>query len=189
MSSHSIPTEIMLKREMDLYQDDDWDTPELEESAYNPANDEFKRTVRLLQKKIQHLTTTLRPRYALVARLSLSPYKYTEIAKKARFTPSTVAKIVKEPEVVQLRNALVQLRSLLQGVSALEREQMLWRIAIKNEEFNPRTAIAAIAEMNKMKIDHAAAKEKSKQNTALVNKPNIVVQLSDSRLIPSKLDT
>ena len=188
MSSNAIPAELMLRKEMELYEDDDWGDPELEDSAYNPANDEFKRTVVTLQRRIHHLSAVLPPRYALTARLSLAPFTYVEIAKKVRFTPTTVSRLLKDDKVQELRRALIQLRNLLSGVSALEREQMLWRIALNNEEFNPRTSIAAISEMNKMKIDHAAAQEKSKQNTILASQPQVVIQLADARLIPTALD-
>jgi len=185
---YGTPTDIMLRKEMELYEDDDWGTPELEESSYNPANDEFKRTVVSLQRRIHHLAGTLRPRYAMVAKLSLGTHTNIEIARKTRFNPATITNILRTDKVQELRRALIQLRSLLEGVSALEREQMLWRIALRNEEFNPRTSIAAVSEINKMKIDTHAAKEKSKQNTALVNKPNIVIQLADQRLLPTALD-
>jgi len=186
--THSLPTELMLKKEMELYQDDDFDLPELEDSVYNPANDEFKRTVVALQRKIHSLSNIMRPRYAMIARLSLSPYTNVEIGIKTRFTASTVGKVLKNEDVQTLRRALIQLRNLLSGVSAIEREQMLWRIALNNEEFNPRTAIAAVSEINSMKIDHAAAKEKSKQNTLISQQPQVIIQLADARLVPTKLD-
>jgi len=188
MPSNVVSTEIMLRKEMELYEDDDWGDPELSDSVYNPANDEFKRTVVTLQRRVHHLSAVLPPRYALTARLSLAPFTKIEIAKKVRFTPVTVSKILQDEKVQELRRALIQLRNLLSGVSALEREQMLWRIALNSEEFNPRTSIAAISEMNKMKIDHAAAQEKSKQNTLLASQPQVIIQLADARLLPTALD-
>jgi hypothetical protein len=180
--------DVMLKKEMELYSEDDWDTPELEESTYNPANDEFKRTVLALQRRANHLSTTMRPRHVLVARYSLQNYTNVEIAKKLRYSPQQIGNILRQQDVQDLRRVMTNLNALLSGVSALEREQMLWRIALKNEEFNPRTSVAAVAEINKMKIDTQAAKEKSKHNQQIANTPNVVIQLSDPRLTPTQLD-
>lgn len=186
--SHTIPVELMLKKEMELYEDDDWADTELEDSTYNPANDEFKRTVVSLQRKIQQLSTQLRPRHVMAVRLSLTEHRNKDIAARLKLTPASVSNIIRSEKAQQLKRAIIQLRNLLDGVSALEREQMLWRIALQNEEFNPRTAIAAVSEINNMKVDHAAAKEKSKVNQSLAQQPQVIIQLSDSRLVPTKLD-
>jgi len=74
------------------------------------------------------------------------------------------------------------------GVSALEREQLLWRIAIKNEDISPKTSVAAISAINGMKVDHDAAKQKIKDNQELTQRPSIVINLTDTRLVPTKLD-
>ena len=181
-------TEIMLREEMELYQDEDWSQPELEDSTYNPANDEFKRTVVAVQRRIYALTKTMPPRHAMIIKMVMSNVSNIDIAQKVRVHPSTVGKVRNSDEGKQLANAIIQLNSLMGGVSALEREQLLWRIAIKNEDISPKTSVAAISAINGMKVDHDAAKQKIKDNQELTQRPSIVINLTDTRLVPTKLD-
>lgn len=181
--------ELQLKNELELYADEVYsDEPMLDDSVYNPANDEYKRTVASLHRLVTSLTAKLPAKHAMVARMMLSQLSPKEISKKVRLKTGTVYKIRKDPDVQKLARAMIQLRTLKEGVTAIEREQLLWRIALNNEEFNPRTSIAAVAEINKMKTDTAAMQEKIKQNTDLQNSPSIVIQLGDARLQPTLLD-
>lgn len=185
----SITGELQLRHELDLYEEEyEFNDPDLDDSVYNPKNDEFKRVTAALHRQINHLTLTMLPRHAMVARLAITNINKNDIAKKTRLSPQTVYTILKRPEVKRLMSAIVQLRAMYDGVSSIEREQLLWRIALNNEEFNPRTSIAAIAEINNMKTDTQAAQAKIKQNTELKDSPQIIIQLGDQRLLPTALD-
>ena len=59
---------------------------------------------------------------------------------------------------------------------------------MREELLDPRTAIAAIAEINKMRTDTDSAQAKLKQNETIQDKTTIIIQLADARLLPSPLD-
>lgn len=181
--------ELMLRQELQLYEEEyEFNDPDLDESTYNPKNDEFKRVTTALQRQIHTLSVTMMPRHAMIARLAVTNMTKTDIARKVRLDPQTVYRVLKRPEIKQLISAILLLRQMHEGTSAIEREQLLWRIALNNEEFNPRTSIAAVSEINNMKTDTAAAQAKIKQNTTLQDSPQIIIQLGDARLVSTPLD-
>ena len=169
---------IMLKQELQLYEDGEPAPVELDDSVYNPANDEFKRTLHALQNGVRRLAVKTTPRYAMIARVSLASNSNTEIAKRVRCHPTTVGKALRDPIVMEIRKKLIHINTLLSGSTAIEREQLLWRIAMKNEDIDPKTSISAIAEINKMKVDTEAAQQQIKDVNQISdhNKPQITVQ-------------
>lgn len=183
-------TDKNLSQELAYYEDDQtWEQPELEESVYNPANDEFKRTLHSIKGQIRHLTVKMRPRHAMMIKINMAEKSFAQTARRLKCTPQTVSNVWHSPDGVKLRNLLQHHAQLIDGVTAIEREQLLWRIALNNEDINPRTSVAAIAEINKMKADTEAFKAKSEQEKNLNDKPQVIIQLPDPRLLPSPLDT
>lgn len=182
-------TDKELQNQLAYYEDDQtWETPELDESVYNPANDEFKRTLNSLKQQIRHLSIKMRPRHAMMVKINIGEDNFAETARRLKCSAQTVSKIWHSPDGQKLRNLLQHHNQLIQGVTAIEREQLLWRIALNNEDINPRTSVSAIAEINKMKADTEAFKAKSEQEKDLNSKPQVIIQLPDNRLLPSPLD-
>ena len=179
-----------VKAELDLYLDDSdvWDDPELEDSTYNPANDEFKKTLGSIQRRIKVLTLNMRPRDAVIVKVHMTEGVYTKTAKRLKVSPETVKKVWVSRKGVELRGLIQQHNTLMAGTNAIEREQLLWRIALDNEHHNPRTSVSAIAEINKMKADTEADHAKIEQEKSITDKPQVIIQLGDNRLLPSPLD-
>jgi len=178
-----------LQKQLAYYEDDDtWVQPELEESVYNPANDEFKRTLQSLKLQIRQLSLRMRPRHAIMVKINMAEDNYTVTANRLKTTPSTVSKVCRSPDGVKLKNLLLHHNQLMSGVSAIEREQLLWRIALNNEDINPRTSVSAISEINKMKADTQADIAKADAEKNINEKPQVIIQLNDPRLLPSPLD-
>jgi hypothetical protein len=178
-----------LHTQLAYYEDDNvWETPELEESTYNPANDEFKRVLQSIKLQIRHLSLKMRPRHAMMVKLYVDERSYTNVAARLATSTQTVATVCKSPDGVRLRQLLAHHNQLVTGVSAIEREQLLWRIALNNELKNPRTSISAVAEINKMKADTEAFKVKLESERTISESPQVIIQLADPRLLPSPLD-
>lgn len=182
-------TDKDLREQLSYYEvDDTWDAPELEDSVYNPANDEFRRTLESIKLQIRDLTLKMRPRQAMMVKVNMAESSYAQTARRLRTSAQTVSKVCRSPDGIRLRQLLAHHNQLVSGVSAIEREQLLWRIALNNEARNPRTSVSAIAEINKMKADTEAFRVKTEQEKSLSDKPQVIIQLSDSRLLPSPLD-
>lgn len=179
-----------LQKELALYGDEDetWSYPDLDESVYNPANDEFKRTLQVIKMQIRQLTLKMRPRHAMMVKVNMNVDNFAQTARRLKSTPQTISRVWNSPDGQKLRNLLTHHNQLMSGVSAIEREQLLWRIALNNEEINPRTSVSAIAEINKMKADTQADEAKREAEKTIGEQPQVIIQLNDPRLLPSKLD-
>lgn len=176
-------------KEVALFLEDDYYEAPLDDSVYNPANSEYHRSVRSLTARIVAVTSKMRAKHALITReLATNLYNYTEIAKKYHCAPQTVSKIKKTANAKELLWCIARLNELRSGTKALHREMLLWEIALREKDQDPRTSIAAVGEINRMKIDTDAQKQKIKQDTDLTQRPTVIIQLADSRLAPSQLD-
>jgi len=179
-----------VNKEISLYDlETAFDDPILDDSVYHPANSEFKRTVKSANMHIRALVSKMHPKHAMICRaLVVGIHTNKAIAQKYRCNPQLVTKVKQDPNARELMAQMNFLKELNEGTKALDREMMLWGIAMREEENDPRTSIAAVGEINRMKTDTDAAKEKSKQNETLNGATTLIIQLSDSRLAPSKLD-
>lgn len=177
--------------DLQLYDEEDYEEVELDDSIYNPANDEFRRVTQSLLRDMRHTAAKMLPRHAIVAKMSLSGLSNVDIAKKTHMHPQTVGKILKSDDAKRLKGLLIEYRNINQGVTAIQRESLLWRIALSNEELDPKTSISAIAEINRMKVDTDAAQakiEERKNSTSTGEQPQVIIQLADPRLKPTALD-
>lgn len=180
-----------LQLQLGHYDNDDedaWDIPELDDSVYNPANDEFKRTLASIKNQICQLATSMPPRHAMMVKINMAEGSYKKTAARIKSTPDTVSRVCRSPNGLRLKNLLINHQQLISGVTAIEREMLLWRIALNNEEMNPRTSVSAVAELNKMKADSDADLAKKEENKTIADKPQIIIQFADPRLLPTVLD-
>ena len=175
--------------ELDYYEQDQKELPpELAENVYAPNQSEYTRT---LQQVRAHLRTTalqLSPRHVQYIKAFKAQGSYKEVAERYRVNPQTVSNAVNSELGQELMGLMQYLNSLQEGASAMERQQLLWSIALNNQDIDPKTSISAIAEINRMTTDTDAAKAKIRENSDLSKEPTIVLQLMDSRLTPSPLD-
>jgi hypothetical protein len=175
--------------ELDYFDNKQFELPvDLTENVYNPNNDEFKRTLLNVKAHLRTLTLSMPPRMAQAVKAYHSLQNYSKVARKYRIGSQTVAKHVKSPKGQKLLSLLTLFHQLIDGPTAIERQQLLWRIALNNEILDPRISIAAVGEINRMQTDTPAAQAKLKQNTDLGSQGNVIIQIQDSRLTASKLD-
>lgn len=175
--------------ELQYFDNDPYELPvDLDDNVYNPHNDEFKRTLINVRAHLRVLTLAMPPRAAQLVKAYHSLQNFSKVAEKYRVSASTVSKHVKSDKGVKLLSLLTLFNDLTSGATAIERQQLLWRIALNNEILDPKTSISAIAEINRMTTDTAAQKAKITENSDLSKAPQVIIQLQDSRLTPSVLD-
>jgi len=175
--------------ELQYFDNDPYELPvDLEDSVYNPHKDEFKRTLLNVRAHIRVIALSMPPRTAQLVRSYHNVQNYTKVAERYRVNPQTVTRHVKSPKGVKLLSLLTLFNELTSGATAIERQQLLWRIALNNEDIDPKTSISAIAEINRMTTDTDAQKAKISENSDLSKSPQVIIQLQDSRLTPSVLD-
>lgn len=175
--------------ELTLYDNEEYTEPTLDDSVFNPANNEYRKTTRSLRRMIAHLAITMRPKHAMIAKyLAIGQLNNAQIAKKMRCDPATVAHTKKRQDAREMMGYIRELQILTAGTQAIDREMFLWSIAMREQEVDPRTAIAAVAEINKMRTDTESAQAKIHATKTIQDNPTIIIQLADSRLLPSPLD-
>ena len=159
---------------------------DLDNSEFNPANDAYIAQTKHLQGRLTAQARVMRPSHVAIAKLLDAGYKNKEIALRVRMTPSTISGIKNSEDVKQLRSLMNKYTSLLAGATQAMRDSMLYRIAVRNEICDPKVAISAIAEMNK--LVHNDRVHQLNKKTGGTATQTVIVQLGDSRLKPTALD-
>ena len=122
----------------------------LQNDVYYIANDNFVKKQAAVEEEIVELSKSLEPREAKAAQWIGHGDSDREIIKKMGSTGRTLAKFKKNPKIMQLAQHFRHYYMLLQGNEEIHRREMLWRMAVDNEQLAPKTALGAIAELNKM---------------------------------------
>jgi hypothetical protein len=120
------------------------------EDRYHPTADQYLQSIRRIQTAIVQHSSKLKPTQVTIAKLHHKGKNNTQIAEEVGKNPTTVAKTLKLREVQVLVGLLQHYTLAVDGPKEAVRRAMLWRIATDNEQVAPKTAIAAIAEINKM---------------------------------------
>jgi hypothetical protein len=159
---------------------------DIEHSEFNPANDALIGMMKEQQQVMTIAARALRPSHLAIAKLAEKGLRPNDIAKQTRTKIQTVYSILKTPAVVKLRDAMTQYQGLLAGCTQVQRDNMLYRIAVRAEIPEPKIAIAALAELSK--TEHNAKTRQMQQKQGGTSNQTVVVQIADGRLKPSKLD-
>lgn len=117
----------------------------------HPHADPYLQNLHALQRGIVAASAKLSPKKLAAARAyAASPSTYTDIAYEAKVNPSTVSKWIKQDADTRHLIALLRhYKAAIDGPNLAQRSNLLWRIARDNEKIEPRTSIAAIAELNR----------------------------------------
>ena len=129
------------------------DIPEIEENRFHPMNDQFNREIKHIQSIVMAHQRKMTPKHVNVVKQKFAGNTNVKIAEAVGYTPDTVGKIVNSANGLRLLNLLRYIDSAMAGPSAAHRIAVLNRIVVRNEEDNPKVAITAIAEMNKMDMN------------------------------------
>jgi hypothetical protein len=159
---------------------------DIEHSEFNPANDALIGMMKELQQSMTRAARGMRPSHLAIAKLADKNMKTIDIAAQTRLTVAAVYNALRNPQVIKLRDTMTQYQGLLAGCTQVQRDNMLYRIAVRAEIPEPKIAIAALAELSK--TEHNAKTRQMQQKQGGTSNQTVVVQIADARLKPSKLD-
>ena len=125
---------------------------------HHPNNDRYMRSLEHIQRQIMSVTHQLRPKQVNMLKSVFAGLNFTEAARLHSASPATVSNLVKSKLGSDLLTALQYHQVMLEGPNLAQRRNMLWRIATRSEEIDPKTTIAAITEVNKMTFAQHTAK-------------------------------
>lgn len=118
----------------------------------HPASDNYLIQIERLKRAIVRHSDTLRPNQVRACKLRHQGYSNVAIAEKLNKKPNAISALLSNPKCKQLLTLLGYLALALEGPREGQRRAMLWRIAVANEEDDPRCAISALAELNRMHV-------------------------------------
>jgi len=168
------------------FPDEDEDVLPLQEflDKNHPSNDIYMRSVDHVQRQIMSQTALLRPKQVQMVKCVFNGLNYTETALKVGCSPSTVSKVVQSQNGARLLKLLQYHLNLLQGANTAQRRNMAWRIAVDNEQTDPKVSLQAIKTLED--IDNREFKEKNPQGAAVITMPTVVY--ANENLTPTVLD-
>ena len=118
--------------------------------TYNPANREFTQSVNHIKNLLVTKERQCRHRHTQVAKDHFNGLSNADNAKKNKVSTPTVYSILKRPEIIELVDLLRHYSGLWDGPNIQERKRILWEIAADNKELDPRVAMQALDQLNKL---------------------------------------
>jgi len=117
----------------------------------------------------------MRPLHTDIVKRHHAGQQNIQIAEDLNITPQTVSNIVNGDKGKRLRALLAHYEYAIEGPNEAQRRNALWRIALDNEEDEPKTAISAIAELNRMTLaDYTQKQTNAPQTTTIIINQNIL---------------
>lgn len=124
--------------------------PEFLLDDFHPANDEYLKQQELVQKKLVHLSSLMKPKHVKVVKMHFAGAPNTEIAEALQYNPQSVSQIINRDDAKRLKALLAFYQHGVDGPNEAQRRNMLWRMAITNEQERPTVSKECIAELNRM---------------------------------------
>ena len=137
-------TSTLIEYDASLLPDD------LKGNKYHPAADKYLHTVKEIQRALVTVSRSMKPVEVNAVKLHHQGETNVAIAEVVKRSTAWVAKTINTVKARSLLSLLGYYREAIDGPKDAQRMAMLWRIAVDAEEHNPRTTIAAVAELNKM---------------------------------------
>lgn len=125
-----------------------YEAPELVLDRSHPVNDRFLNEADGLRRRLENLTSSLPPHYLKVFRLYLEGNNFTQIAKELPIGAAAVAKAINSQSFEHFNHLTTLYRQRMSLPTLLVRQQMLWRIAVDNEDKAPQITIAALKQLD-----------------------------------------
>lgn len=116
----------------------------------HPADDEYVRGIETIKARILSHSRLMPAHHVRIIKQVHKGVKTAQIAADCDCTPSTVLRVRKTPAGLRLLAMLAYLASAVDAPRDDQRRHVLWRIVKQNAERDPRVAISAIAELNRM---------------------------------------
>lgn len=118
--------------------------------SYAPTNDAYLKELEFIKAKIMAASRGMKHDELAACKRYFRGEKVPALAEAFNLTPNTIRRYLKTDKAKRLM-ALMQLMDLhADGPIEGQRKAMLWRIATKSEESDPRCAISAVGELNRM---------------------------------------
>ena len=155
----------------------------IREDFRNPANDPYLVMLEETRVALVHVSAKFKPweLEAIKMHRNLVPVK--EICKALKKSKPTVVSLFSFNKTLpSLLELMRNYEALVEGPTEGQRTAMLWSIARLNEKLEPKIAILAVTEMNRMKI----AKERLKLDMG--GTPNIVININQDQMPRTVLD-
>jgi predicted transcriptional regulator len=128
---------------------------------YHPMNSEFHKQSDAIKNSMVDLQMEMSNRDVQAVKLASKGLIQKQIADEIGVCSITVSKLMKQEKSIELLSLIRHLSALHEGPTAEHRKRVLWEITVENKLGEPKTAISAIAEMNKM---DGIGKEKADTN-------------------------
>ena len=117
---------------------------------YHPAADLYMKNLTAIQKAIVDQSLNMKKDIVMAAKLHHRGLSYAGIGAEVKRTPTWVAKYIKTDDAQRLIALLAYYQEAIDGPTESARRAGLARIWHKNEDKQPKVALSAIAELNKM---------------------------------------
>lgn len=124
--------------------------PEYLLDSDNPANDQYLRQIEAIKRLIVAQSAIMRPTQIEIVKKRHLGKRTKDIAAEVELSPVSVSRSMRDPKAQRLLALLSHLGLMMEGPREAQRRNLLWRIATKNELIDPRVAISAVSELNKM---------------------------------------
>ncbi len=124
--------------------------PNMQGNSNHPAADKYIQHLREVQKAIVAQSLSMDKKLVVATKLHHRGQSFTDMAQEVGRTAQWVAKHIKTPPAQRLTALLAYYAEALDGPVEAQRRAMLWRIAVNNEEMQPKVSISALGEFNKM---------------------------------------
>ena len=121
-----------------------------QDDKYSPLQDKYVIAVHTLQREVAAKCGEMPPKHVEIVRKWHAGQPQTEIADELGMKSRYVNNIVRKKRSKELLALMHLLRARMDGPNFEQRMNMLWRMAVDNEADRPKTAITALAEINKM---------------------------------------
>jgi len=130
------------------------EVPEVDDNPYHPANDAYNKDVQHVQSIVMATQRMMKPKHVQIAKMHFAGRRGVDIAEEVNVTPNSVSTVLKRADVKKLLSLLIYIQAAMEGPSAAHRKAILYRIVVDNEKNSPKTALQAIAELNKMEMNN-----------------------------------
>lgn len=124
--------------------------PEVLMDEYHPSNTTYFKNLKHLERALVAASQNAGMKYTAIAKLHHRGRTNVAIAEEMQMQPGTISTILRKSKVIDILTLLTHLTQLRDGPNIDHRKRMLWEIAQDNQQLEPKTTIAAIAEMNKI---------------------------------------
>lgn len=125
-----------------------YEAPELVLDRSHPVNDRYLNEAEGLRRRLEQLCNNLPNKYLGIFRGYQEGMTYKAIAAKVGVSASTVSKAINSELHDHFEHLTTLYRQRMNLPTLLVRQQMLWRIAVDNEDKAPQVTIAALKQLD-----------------------------------------